>query len=136
MGPNRMPDAMSVRQKWKSGLPETRIRALRLRLVIRLDGKCRLFDKRNRTAAVQIVPCDKRGAFLVSMRIYRVSVRNESGDVRDVTVPSKTDVQAADAAGPLMKPGEEILDVVEIDDPFQRVDAPPPGTQTHPDWIT
>ena len=70
------------------------------------------------------------------MRIYRVSVSNESGDVRVVTVPSKTDVQASDAAGPLMKPGEEIVDVVEIDDPLQQVDAPPAGTQTHPDWIT
>lgn len=72
----------------------------------------------------------------MTMRIYRVSIRNENGDVRDVTVPSRTDVQAGDAAGPLMKSGEEIVDVVEIDDPLQRVDALPPGTQTHPDWIT
>lgn len=52
MGPNRMPDAMSVRQKRKSRLPKTRIRALRLPLAIRLDGKCRLLDKGNREAAV------------------------------------------------------------------------------------
>ena len=70
----------------------------------------------------------------MSMRIYRVSVRNEEGQVRQVTVPSKTDIQAGDTAGPLMKSGEEIVEVIEIDDPLQRVDAPPAGTQTHPDW--
>ena len=35
----------------------------------------------------------------------------------------------------LMTPGESILSIEETDDPYQEVDAPPPGTQTHPDQI-
>lgn len=72
----------------------------------------------------------------MSMRLYRVSIGDESGARREVKVPSKTDVQAADAAAPLLKSGEAILGVVETDDPYQAVDAPPAGTQTHPDRIT
>lgn len=42
------------------------------------------------------------------MRIYRVTVGVEGGETRVLKVPSKTDVQAADAAAPLMSPGESI----------------------------
>lgn len=69
------------------------------------------------------------------MRIYRVTVGVEGGSSRVVKVPSKTDVQAGDAAVPLMSEGEFILSIEETDDPYQEVDAPPPGTQTHPDQI-
>ena len=69
------------------------------------------------------------------MRIYRVTVSQEGGDRRVLKVPSKTDVQAGDAAMTLMTPGESILSIEETDDPYQEVDAPPPGTQTHPDQI-
>ena len=67
------------------------------------------------------------------MRFYRVTLGSEGGATRDVVVPSKTDVQAGDAAAALMHPGEQILDSVEIDDPYQEADTLPPGTQTHPD---
>lgn len=70
------------------------------------------------------------------MRIYEVTVGAKDGAQRVVKVPSKTDVQAADAAAPLMHDGEAILSIRETDDPLQQVDAPPPGTQTHPDQIT
>ena len=69
------------------------------------------------------------------MRIYRVTVGQDGGDRRVLKVPSKTDVQASDAAMTLMTPGESILSIEETDDPYQEVDAPPPGTQTHPDQI-
>jgi hypothetical protein len=71
----------------------------------------------------------------MSMKIYRVTIGD--GNVRrEVKVPSKTDIQASDAAAPLLRPGEAILDIVETDDPYQEVDAQPAGTQTHPDQIT
>lgn len=69
------------------------------------------------------------------MRIYRVTVGREGQDTRVLKVPSKTDVQAADAAAKLMHPGEAVLAIEETDDPYQDVDAGPPGTQTHPDQI-
>lgn len=69
------------------------------------------------------------------MRIYRVTVGVEGGETRVLKVPSKTDVQAGDAAMTQMAPGESILSIEETDDPYQEVDAPPPGTQTHPDQI-
>jgi len=71
----------------------------------------------------------------MSMRIYRVTVGREGGPTRVVKVPSKTDVQAGDAAVTQMSEGESILSIVETDDPYQEVDAMPPGTQTHPDQI-
>lgn len=71
----------------------------------------------------------------MAMRIYRVTIGTPAGDRREIKVPSKTDVQAGDAAVALMKPGETILTVEEIDDPLQQVDGPPAGTQTHPDQI-
>ena len=69
------------------------------------------------------------------MRIYRVTVGVEDGETRVLKVPSKTDVQAGDAAATRMAPGESILSIQETDDPYQEVDAAPPGTQTHPDQI-
>ena len=69
------------------------------------------------------------------MRIYRVTVGVEGGPTRVLKVPSKTDVQAGDAAMTQMSPKESILSVEETDDPYQEVDAPPAGTQTHPDEI-
>lgn len=71
----------------------------------------------------------------MSMRIYRVSIGDENGPSREVKVPSRTDVQAGDAAASLLKPGETILAIIETDDPYQDVDALPAGTQTHPDRI-
>ncbi|MBA4805807.1 MAG: hypothetical protein H2038_14240 [Brevundimonas sp.] len=69
------------------------------------------------------------------MRIYRVTVGVEGGETRVLKVPSKTDIQAADAATPLMSEGESILSIHETDDDYQEVSegARPPGTQTHPD---
>jgi hypothetical protein len=69
------------------------------------------------------------------MRIYQVTVGTKDGGRRIVKVPSKTDVQAGDAAMAAMAPGESILSIEETDDPYQEVDAPPAGTQTHPDRI-
>lgn len=71
----------------------------------------------------------------MSMRIYKVTVGQPEGATRELTVPSKTDVQAGDAAAPLMHPGEAILSVSEVRDPHQQVDSPPAGTQTHPDDV-
>jgi len=70
------------------------------------------------------------------MRIYRVTVGVEGGETRVLKVPSKTDVQAGDAAVTQMSPGETILSIAETDDPYQEVDAAPAGTQTHPNQIT
>ena len=70
------------------------------------------------------------------MRMYRVTVGVEGGETRVLKVPSKTDVQAGDAAAALLRKDEAILSVEETDDPYQEVDAPPAGTQTHPNQIT
>jgi len=72
----------------------------------------------------------------MSMKIYRVSIGDGASSGREVKVPSKTDVQAGDAAASLLRPGETILSIIETDDAYQEVDAPPAGTQTHPDQIT
>lgn len=70
----------------------------------------------------------------MSMRFYKVTLVRD-GVERDVVVPSKTDVQAGDAAVALGKPGEAIARIVEVeDDGLQHADGPPAGTQTHPDW--
>lgn len=67
------------------------------------------------------------------MRMFKVTLAGADGVRRDIVVPSKTVVQAQDAAVAQMKTGESILSVEETDDPYQRADAGPPGTQTHPD---
>lgn len=69
----------------------------------------------------------------MTMRIYKVTVGRRGGETRVVKVPSKTDVQAGDAAVTRMSQGESILSIEETDDPYQDVDALPAGTQTHPD---
>jgi hypothetical protein len=68
----------------------------------------------------------------MTMRIYNVTVGPPGGETRVLKVPSKTDVQAGDAAMTQMSEGESILSIAETDDPYQEVDAMPPGTQTHP----
>lgn len=66
----------------------------------------------------------------MNLRLYRVVVGQEGGDVRNVHVMSETDVQAGDAASPLMKEWESILSITEIpDDGTVLVDAPPPKSQ-------
>lgn len=67
------------------------------------------------------------------MRIYNVTVGRPGGESRVIKVPSKTDVQAGDAAVTRMSENESILSIEETDDPYQDVDALPAGTQTHPD---
>lgn len=64
------------------------------------------------------------------MRFYEVTVGSDSGPQRKLRVPSPTDVQAADAAAPLMQAHESILSVKEVpDDDLQATDGPPPKTQ-------
>lgn len=69
----------------------------------------------------------------MTMRIYNVTVGRPGGESRVIKVPSKTDVQAGDAAVTRMSQAESILSIEETDDPYQDVDAMPAGTQTHPD---
>ena len=56
------------------------------------------------------------------MRIYNVTVGREGEEPRVVKAPSKTDVQAGDAAAALMAPSERILSIEETDDYCQEVD--------------
>ena len=69
------------------------------------------------------------------MRIFIVTVSSDRGGRREIRVPAKTIVQAGDAALTQMREWEAVIDVRETDDPYQEVDAMPPGTQTHPDRI-
>lgn len=63
------------------------------------------------------------------MRFYAVVVEGDHGR-REVRVPSPTDVQAADAAAPLMKPGEAIVSITEVeDDGSHQADGLPPKSQ-------
>lgn len=65
----------------------------------------------------------------MAMRFFRI-VLSRNGVEREVRVPSETDVQAADAAAPLMMEGDEILSITEVeDDGLQHADALPPKTQ-------
>lgn len=66
----------------------------------------------------------------MSLRLYRVALGRGDASPRNVHVMSETDVQAGDAAAPLMASGEAILSINEIeDDGSVVVDAPPPKTQ-------
>jgi hypothetical protein len=66
----------------------------------------------------------------MSLRLYRVALGRDGASARNVHVMSETDVQAGDAAAPLMTPDEAILSITEIeDDGTVLVDAPPPKTQ-------
>jgi hypothetical protein len=69
----------------------------------------------------------------VTLRSYAVTVRGADGAERVIRVPSKTDVQAGDAAVTQMAPSESIIEIRETDDPPEAMDAPPAGTQTHPE---
>lgn len=63
------------------------------------------------------------------MKFYSVTLEG-SGGRRDVRVPSPTDVQAADAAALLARPGEAIVEILEVeDDGMQQADGLPPKTQ-------
>lgn len=65
----------------------------------------------------------------MAMKFYKVTLRRDGVD-RTVRVPSPTDVQAADAAAPLMREGEEIVGMETLeDDGLQHADALPPKTQ-------
>jgi hypothetical protein len=65
----------------------------------------------------------------MSIKFYQVTLRRD-GVERTVRVPSPTGVQAADAASPLMRPGEEITSIEQVeDDGLQQADALPPKTQ-------
>jgi len=66
----------------------------------------------------------------VSLRLYEVILARAGSEARTVHVMSETDVQAADAAAPLMAEGDSILSIREIpDDGAAKVDAPPPRSQ-------
>ncbi len=65
----------------------------------------------------------------MTMRFYEVLVEG-SGGRRTLRVPSPTDVQAADAAAPLMTAGEAIVSITEVDDDgTQQADGLPPKSQ-------
>lgn len=64
------------------------------------------------------------------MKFYEIIVADTQGSERKLRVASPTDVQAADAAAPLLTSGESILSIRETpDDGLQRADGPPPKTQ-------
>lgn len=66
----------------------------------------------------------------MSLRLYEVALGVGGAHSRTVHVMSETDVQAGDAAAPLMTEGETLLSIKEIpDDGTARVDAPPPRSQ-------
>lgn len=66
----------------------------------------------------------------MSLRLYKVALGHDGGSSRLVHVMSETDVQAGDAAAPLMTALESILSIQEIDDDGSVVvDDPPANTQ-------
>lgn len=66
----------------------------------------------------------------MSMQTYSVTLGAPGGGTRQVRVPSPTDVQAGDAARPLMQEDESIVSITEIEtDASQTLDAPPPKSQ-------
>ncbi|WP_313008232.1 hypothetical protein [Brevundimonas vesicularis] len=69
----------------------------------------------------------------MTLKTYAVKLGDPSGVERAVTVPSPTDVQAADAARPLMRENEVILSVAQLDDEAASdavtLDAAPPKRQ-------
>jgi hypothetical protein len=65
----------------------------------------------------------------MSLKTYSVTLGSAGGATREVQVVSPTDVQAGDAARPLMSEGESILEIREtLDDP-RTIDAGPPVSQ-------
>lgn len=69
----------------------------------------------------------------MTLKTYAVELGFPSGVERTVTVPSPTDVQAADAARPLMRENEVILSVAQLEDEAASdaltLDAAPPKSQ-------
>jgi len=66
----------------------------------------------------------------MSLRLYKVGLGQDGGSSRYVHVISETDVQAADAAAPLMSADELVLSIEEIeDDGSVIVDGPPAKSQ-------
>ncbi|MFJ6023095.1 hypothetical protein ACIQC9_00685 [Brevundimonas sp. NPDC092305] len=65
----------------------------------------------------------------MTIRTYSVTLGAEGGLTRDVRVASPTDVQAGDAARPLMSQGESILSIVEIAAADPSAQAEPPKSQ-------
>ena len=66
----------------------------------------------------------------MSMKTYSVTLGAPGGATREVRVPSPTDVQAGDAARPLMQQNESILSIIEVEnDASQSLDAAPPKSQ-------
>ena len=65
----------------------------------------------------------------MSIRTYRVTVRSAEGVSREIRVASPTDVQAGDAARPLMSEDEAILAIEETFDDRGLVEAGPPLSQ-------
>ena len=64
----------------------------------------------------------------MSLKTYSVTLEAAGGATRTVRVASPTDVQAGDAARPLMAQDESILEIVETD-ADAPVDAGPPLSQ-------
>ncbi|RZJ45938.1 MAG: hypothetical protein EON87_06285 [Brevundimonas sp.] len=62
------------------------------------------------------------------MKLFRIVVHGPGGD-RTIRVPSPTEVQAGDAAAPLMVEGDAIVSVEEELDASQVADTAPPKTQ-------
>ena len=69
----------------------------------------------------------------MTLKTYAVKLAAPSGVERTVTVPSPTDVQAADAARPLMRENEVILSVAQLEEEAasdaRTLDAAPPKSQ-------
>lgn len=69
----------------------------------------------------------------MTLKTYAVKLGDPSGVERTVTVPSPTDVQAADAARPLMRENEVILSVAQLEEEAASdaltLDAAPPKSQ-------
>jgi len=66
----------------------------------------------------------------MSLRLYKVTLGGAGASARTIHVMSETDVQAGDAAAPLMTSGEAILSIEEIeDDGTVMVDGPPAKSQ-------
>ena len=64
----------------------------------------------------------------MSQKTYSVTLGTTGGDTREVRVTSPTDVQAGDAARPLMSQGESILEIRETHDDAP-IDSGPPVSQ-------
>ena len=66
----------------------------------------------------------------MTMKTYTVTLGTTGDGNREVRVPSPTDVQAGDAARPLMREGESILEIRQVaDDETRPLDAAPPKSQ-------